>query len=135
MVFDNLMFSGQLRKVIIKNYIAQAQIGVYEHEKNKVQKVRFNVDLYVRKAPGIPREFSEVYNYDLVPQAIEKTIARGHFDLQETLIGEIARELLKDQEVAALRIRSEKLEVYPNAESAGIEEFFVQDDSQRSKEC
>lgn len=135
MVFDNLMFSGQLRKVIIKNYIAQAQIGVYEHEKNKVQKVRFNVDLYVRKAPGIPLEFSEVYNYDLVPQVIEKTIARGHFDLQETLIGEIARELLKDQEVAALRIRSEKLEVYPNAESAGIEEFFVQDDSQRPKEC
>lgn len=128
------MFSGQLRKVIIKNYIAQAQIGVYEHEKNKVQKVRFNVDLYVRKAPGIPREFTEVYNYDLVPQAIEKTIARG-LSIFRKRVGEIARELLKDRMIAALRIRSEKLEVYPNAESAGIEEFFVQDDSQRSKEC
>ncbi len=129
MVFDNLLLSGEARKVILKDYVTDARIGIYASEYDRKQKVRINIEAYVvkkntKKAVCI----EDVFNYDAIPSCVEVAISEGHCCLQEELVRKIASRLLKFPEILALRVRSEKLEAYPKADSVGIEEIFRKED-------
>jgi dihydroneopterin aldolase len=118
-----------LRHVFIRDMILHASIGIYPHEAARTQRVRINVDLGVeddgaragsRAAVGRD-ELSRVVDYEGVARRVRSIIEAGHVRLVETLAERIADSCLADRRIVLARIRVEKLDVFPDAASAGVE--------------
>lgn len=118
-----------LRHVFLRDLVLSASIGVHPDEHTRRQRVRINVDLGVeddsaRKLSrgGIGRdELSRVVDYEKVADSIRSIIAAGHVQLVETLAERIAESCLADPRVHLARIRVEKLDIFADATSAGVE--------------
>jgi dihydroneopterin aldolase len=54
---------------------------------------------------------------------VRKRIEAGHINLQETLVDDLARALLAHPAVRAVRVSSEKPDVYEDVAAVGIEVF------------
>jgi 7,8-dihydroneopterin aldolase/epimerase/oxygenase len=115
------------RRLFLRNYEVQINIGVHEFEKKGEQRVLINVDLFIPLALSTPTEdhLHEVVDYDFMRDTIAKRMAQGHIHLQETLCDDVARAMLAHPKVKAVRVSTEKPDVYPDCESVGVEVFHV----------
>jgi len=111
-----------VRHVFIRDLILTCLIGVHKHERKKPQRIRINLDLAVRDeiSTKIDR-LEDVVCYEDVASGIRSIVARGHVNLVETLAEQIADLCLHDERVRAARIRIEKLDIFEDAVSAGVE--------------
>jgi dihydroneopterin aldolase len=112
-----------LRHVFVHDLELAASIGVHSHEKTDKQRIRINLDLAVREgnAAAIEDDLANVVCYEEVVSRIRRLIDSGHVNLVETLAERIAALCLQDRRVRVARIRVEKLEVFPDATSVGVE--------------
>lgn len=118
-----------IRHVFLRDLVLPASIGVHPHEHTAPQRVRVNVDLGVdddgaRALSRLPvgrDELSRVVDYELVANKVRAIVAAGHVRLVETLAERIAEACLADGRVLLARIRVEKLDIFPDATSAGVE--------------
>lgn len=117
----------QCRRLFLKNYEIDINIGVHEFEKKGEQRVLFNVELYVPLAVSTPQkdELDEVVDYDFMRQTIADRVAQGHIHLQETLCDDVLKTMLAHPKVMAARVSTQKPDVYPDCESVGVEVFGV----------
>ncbi|HVG04052.1 MAG TPA: dihydroneopterin aldolase [Burkholderiaceae bacterium] len=119
------------RRIFLRNYVLNANIGVHAHEKNGTQRIALNVDVFVPIALSTPLRdrIHEVVDYDFIRVAISHRIGQGHINLQETLIDDITRVLLAHPAVRAVRVSSEKSDVYDDVDAVGIEIFRFKEDA------
>jgi len=116
-----------LRHVFVRDMILSASIGVYQHEHDDRQRVRINVDLAVddeTARTGVmvgPDELNRVVNYEKIVVAVRAIVASGHTRLVETMAERIAEACLLDARVRCARIRVEKLDIFADATSVGVE--------------
>jgi dihydroneopterin aldolase len=117
------------RRLFLRNYEVQINIGVHAFEKKGEQRVLINVDLFIPLQLSTPREdqLEEVVDYDFMRETIAKRMAQGHIHLQETLCDDVARAMLSHPKVRAVRVSTEKPDVYPDCESVGVEVFHVKE--------
>jgi len=117
------------RRLFLKNYEVNINIGVHEFEKRGEQRVLINVDLFIPLAMSTPQQdkLDEVVDYDFMRSVIAERVAQGHIHLQETLCDDVARIMLEHPRVRAVRVSTEKPDVYPDCESVGVEVFHVKD--------
>ena len=64
-------------------------------------------------------------NYRLPVEIGALAEEHGHIELQETLVESIARRLLVNPRVAAVRVQSTKPEAYPNCDGLSAETFLT----------
>jgi dihydroneopterin aldolase len=118
-----------LRHMFLRDLVLNASIGVHAHEHAAPQRVRINVDLGVEDDGARPLsrqpvgrdELSRVVDYEKLAQQVRGIVAAGHVRLVETLAERIAEACLLDPRVHLARVRVEKLDVFPDAVSAGVE--------------
>ena len=112
-----------LRHVFVRDLMLDAQIGVHSHEKDGPQRIRVNVDLAVleKDVDGIGDQLANVVCYEEVVSGIRALVAEGHVNLVETLAEQIAALCLEDRRVRVARVRVEKLDVFADATSVGVE--------------
>ncbi|MEO8056760.1 MAG: dihydroneopterin aldolase [Burkholderiales bacterium] len=117
------------RRLFLRNYEVQINIGVHAFEKTGEQRVLINVDLYVPLALSTPKadELDEVLDYDFMRRSIAARISRGHIHLQETLCDDVLALMLTHPKVRAARVSTEKPDVYPDCESVGCEVFGMKE--------
>lgn len=117
------------RKLFLKNYEVRINIGVHDFEKRGEQRVVINVDLYVPYAHSTPKQdkLEEVVDYDFMRRTIAQRLARGHIHLQETLCDDVAELMLQHTGVRAVRVATEKPDVYPDCEAVGVEVFRIKE--------
>jgi dihydroneopterin aldolase len=115
------------RRLFLRNYEVWINIGVHAFEKRGEQRVLINVDLYVPLVLNTPKadRLDEVVDYDFIRRSIAERVSRGHIHLQETLCDDIAKMMLAHPEVKAVRVSTEKPDVYPDCEAVGVEVFHV----------
>ena len=113
------------RRLFLKAFEINMNIGVHDFEKKGEQRVIVNIDLYVPLQSNTPNkdDLSEVVDYDFMRQTIADIIAQGHIQLQETLCDEIVKRMLAHPLVFATRVSTEKPDVYPDCEGVGVEVF------------
>jgi dihydroneopterin aldolase len=111
------------RRLYLRHWAVNANIGVYTAERQGAQELVLNIDVYVALAVSTPRDddLAEVLDYDTIRDVVNRRIARGHINLQETLVDDLADELLRQPGVAAVRISSEKTEIYAAVGGIGVE--------------
>ena len=110
-----------VRHVFVRDMLLQAAIGVYPHEHRTTQRVRVNVDLAVQEAAEGRDRLDQVLNYEQVVEAVRAIAGTGHTRLVETLAERIAVACLEDGRVLVARVRVEKLDVFADAGSVGVE--------------
>ena len=118
------------RRLFLKDYEVWINIGVHDFEKKGEQRVLINVDLYVPLASTTPQhdQLHEVVDYDFMRRTISQRVKQGHVHLQETLCDDVARLMLEHPLVKAVRVSTEKPDVYPDCESVGVEVFRIKDE-------
>ena len=111
-----------LRHVLVRDLVLPCEIGVLRRERGVGQRVRINLDLAVREdTQPIEDDLRNVVCYDEVVSGVRAIVAAGHINLVETLAERIAAMCLADQRVEGVRVRVEKLDVYPDAAAVGVE--------------
>lgn len=117
------------RRLFLRNYEVQINIGVHEFEKKGEQRVLINVDLFIPLAVSTPKDdhLHEVVDYDFIRSTIAKRMAEGHIHLQETLCDDVARAMLAHPKVRAVRVSTEKPDVYPDCDAVGVEVIHVKE--------
>ena len=117
------------RHVFLRDMVLTASIGIHAHEHGLAQRVRINVDLAVEDPSSSGEVAHEtmrglllrVVDYESVATRIRGIVAAGHVGLVETLAERIAESCLEDLRVQTARVRVEKLDIFPDAASAGVE--------------
>ena len=104
---------SQFDRVLVRDLVLDMSIGAYRHERDRPQRVRFNVvaDVPPRSASG--DNIGEVFSYDVILDTIRALAENRHFNLVETLAEEIAARLLEHRPVASVTVRVEKLDIAP----------------------
>jgi 7,8-dihydroneopterin aldolase/epimerase/oxygenase len=120
---------AQCRRLFLRNFEVMINIGVHEFEKKGEQRVLVNVDLFIPLSESTPTgdHLVEVVDYDFMRDTIAKRMAQGHIHLQETLCDDVARAMLAHPKVRAVRVSTEKPDVYPDCDSVGVEVFHIKD--------
>ena len=111
------------RRIFLRDLKIDANIGVYSGEREAAQPLVLNLDVYVALSASTPRsdQLHEVIDYDFVHDIVRARVARGHINLQETLVDDLAAELLRRPGVVAVRVSSEKTGIYADVAGIGIE--------------
>jgi dihydroneopterin aldolase len=117
------------RKMFIRDLVLHASIGVHAHEHAAPQRVRINLDLTVTEDPAVNLsrpaigrdDLSRVVDYEQIANRVRAIIAAGHVQLVETLAERIAEACLTDARVTLASVRVEKLDIFTDAASVGVE--------------
>ncbi|MCA0177832.1 MAG: dihydroneopterin aldolase [Proteobacteria bacterium] len=112
-----------LRRLFLRDHEVLARIGVHDFERAAPQRLRVNVDLWVSAMPAPGDDLAEVVDYDFVRAAIATRLAQGHINLQETLADDVADAILAHPQVRAVRVQTDKPDVYPDCAAVGVETY------------
>ena len=120
---------ARCRRIFLREAVFEANIGLYASERAGPQRLIVNVDLFVTLSASTPQHdrVEEVVDYDFVRETIRHRLARGHVNLQETLVDDLAKALLAHPAVVAVRVCSEKPDVYADVGGVGIEVLRFKD--------
>ena len=107
--------------IFLNDFMIDANIGVYKHEKIKSQPLRINIIAKVKNPKKINDDkLYSVVCYNQISKKIKKIIKSGHTILLEKLAEKIFQECFKNKRIQTMKIRLEKLDAIQEAESAGI---------------
>jgi 7,8-dihydroneopterin aldolase/epimerase/oxygenase len=118
------------RHMFIRDLVLNASIGVHAHEHGIQQRVRINLDLAIADdglAANISRpavghdDLARVVDYEAIVNRIRTLVSTGHVQLVETLAERLAEACLNDPRIQVIRVRVEKLDVFADAASVGVE--------------
>jgi len=110
---------GELDRVLVRDFVVQAQIGAYDFERRAQQRVAFEVEALVQRAGARTEDMRSIFSYDVILDAIRLVVGRGHVDFVETLAEEVAAIVLQHARVRSIRINVQKLDVIKG--SVGVE--------------
>ena len=101
--------------ILIDDFDVAIRLGIHPHEAAP-QRVRLSIrlELSYPAAPMADR-IEAVFDYDQVRAAVLALAAGPGFALQESLCDAIAASCLADARVTSVRVRSVKLDIYPDA--------------------
>ena len=110
------------KKILIKELILNLKLGYYDLEKEKSQKVKFNLEIdYEDKKPTNDKDIKSIVNYGKVVKLITKLVSKKHYNFLETLAEDVFDVLFKDKRIGKIMLRIEKLEILKECTSVGIQ--------------
>ena len=120
------------RRIFLNDFALDVSIGFHDFELKAHQRVLINVDLFVPLAQSTPLRDArdEIVDYDFVRSELTRLARSRHFNLQETLIDGIVALLLANPAVRAVRVSTEKPDVYQDCRTVGIEVFRFREPAQ-----
>jgi dihydroneopterin aldolase len=109
----------QTDRTFVRDFVLPVRIGAYSRERERPQRVRFSIEVDVRRPAHPAEDMRDVFSYDLVTDGIRMVVAREHIALLETLAERVAAQVLAHARVVRVTVRAEKLDVGPG--SVGVE--------------
>ena len=107
------------KKIIVKDLILLLSVGIYQFEKLKRQKVKFNIE--ITTDPNLKSDIKSIVNYESVINDIKKLTKKSHFELLESLSESIFDRIFRNKKIKKIKLKIEKLEIIKEATSVGIE--------------
>jgi len=110
------------KKILIKDLTLDLKLGYYDFEKDKLQKVKFTLEVdYRDKKPTNDKDLKSIVNYDKIVKLIKKLVKNKHYNFLETLAEDVFDELFKDKRIDKITLQIEKLEIIKDCSSVGIQ--------------
>jgi len=109
-------------RILVRDLELPCLIGVHRHERDGRQRVRINLELDVAEdGVTLGDKLANAVNYETIVGRVRRIVGAGHVNLVETLAGQIAQACLEDRRIVYARVRVEKLDVFADAASVGVE--------------
>ncbi|MDC3099231.1 dihydroneopterin aldolase [Candidatus Pelagibacter sp.] len=110
------------KKILIKELILNLKLGYYDFEKEKSQKVKFNLEVdYEDKKPTSDDDIKSIVNYGKLVKLIKRLTKNKHYNFLETLAEDVFDVLFKDKRIGKIMLQIEKMEILKNCTSVGIQ--------------
>ena len=110
------------KKILINELILDLKLGYYDFEKEKSQKVKFNLEVdYEDKKPTSDDDIKSIVNYGKLVKLIKKLTKNKHYNFLETLAEDVFDVLFKDKRIGKIMLQIEKLEILKDCTSVGIQ--------------
>ena len=110
------------RQMFIRDLVVNMLIGVHRHERDGRQRVRINLDLSLTEGSRIDDDrLASGVSYETLVHQIRTMCNSGHVNLVKTLAERIARLCFDDWRVRGAIVRVEKLDVFADTASVGVE--------------
>ena len=121
------------RTVFIKDFIIEEIIGFYKHEKEKKQKIIFNIVLDIDQG-SLPdeKDIKSIVDYEKITNKLENLTKRKNYNFLESLAEDSFKEIFEDKRIKAVKIKIEKPEAIKTARSVGVEVFKTRKDYEGS---
>lgn len=113
-----------IRHVFVRDLVLECSIGIHQHEREELQRVRVNLDLAVREGEtngNLDDDIANVVCYEKLTLGVRELVSNDHVNLVETLAEDVAAMCLEDSRVRSARVRIEKLDILQDAVSVGVE--------------
>lgn len=109
-------------RILLDSLEVMADIGFHEFEIGTPQRLLVTVELWLEdfEAPA-GDEAVHAWNYDYLKQEVVRIAQERRYNLQETLVHELFQRIAAYRGVRAIRIKSVKPDVYPDAKAVGVE--------------
>jgi 7,8-dihydroneopterin aldolase/epimerase/oxygenase len=101
--------------ILLEGLEVRIGLGIHDHERAAPQRVTLDVAMTCAYPQPPADEIAAVVDYDFLRERIHALAASRHIELQETLCEQVAALALADPRVVRVRVRSMKLDVYPDA--------------------
>ena len=101
--------------ILLENLEVRIGLGIHPHERAAPQRVTLDVAMTCAYPTRPEDRIEAVVDYDFLRTRIHALAASRHIELQETLCEEVAALALADPRVTRVKVRSMKLDVYPDA--------------------
>jgi len=107
--------SREIDHIFVRDLVIPVEIGAYDFERGRTQRVRFNVDVDVTRVSAGGDDMRNVFSYDVIMDAIKMILASGHIEMVETIAERLAELVLRHERVQGVNVQVEKLDVAPGA--------------------
>src|SRR5215213_428895 len=106
----------QSSRILLDSLEVQADIGFHEFEVGKPQRLLVTVEIWLDDLAAPASDDPQfAWDYDLLRSEILRIASERRYNLQETLIHVIYQRLAAMRGVKALRVKSAKPDIYPDA--------------------
>ncbi|WP_299816089.1 dihydroneopterin aldolase [uncultured Jannaschia sp.] len=102
-------------RISLTEHVREVEIGAFQGERGKTQRVRFDIVAEVTPAPEAVAgdDVDGILSYDTLSDAIDAALATERLNLLETLAERIAAQILAHARAARVRVRLGKLDRGP----------------------
>lgn len=109
-------------RILLESLELQTDIGFHDFEVGTPQRLIVSVEIWLEDV-SMPREDdpARAWNYDFLRAEVEELARSRRYNLQETLAHAIFERIAAFRGVKALRVRTSKPDVYPEAHGVGVE--------------
>ena len=133
--FGGIKNTKDTYQIQINRLILKISIGIHEHEKQKKQRVAISLSIKAIDNLNIVNEsISNVVSYENIIKKLKNITSKGHIELLETLGEKILSMCFQDNRVLSVWMKLEKLDVFKDTDSVGIEIIRDRTDNLRKKQ-
>lgn len=109
-------------RIILDSLEVMADIGFHEFEIGTPQRLLITIELWLENIdPPVDDDHLSAWNYDHLKMEVMRLAQERRYNLQETLVHAIFQRVAAYRGVKALRVRSVKPDIYPEALGVGVE--------------
>ena len=109
-------------RIMLESLAVETDIGFHEFEVGTPQRLLVTVEIWLDDARLPPNDDPALaWDYDFLRSQVQEIASSGRFNLQETLAHGVFDRLAAFRGVKALRVRTSKPDIYPDANGVGIE--------------
>jgi dihydroneopterin aldolase len=109
-------------RIVLDSLAVQTDIGFHEFEVGTPQRLLVTVEIWLDDL-DVPHDDdpAQAWNYDFLRAEVEELAAARRYNLQETLAHAVFQRIAAFRGVRALRVKTSKPDVYPDAHGVGVE--------------
>ena len=109
-------------RILLDSLDVMTDIGFHEFEVGKPQRLLITVELWLEQMePPADDDHLSAWNYDYLKTEVIRLAQERRYNLQETLVHAIFQRVAAYRGVKALRVKSVKPDIYPDAKGVGVE--------------
>lgn len=109
-------------RILLESLEVRADIGFHDFEVGAPQRLLVTVEIWLDDV-ALPSDDdpARAWNYDFIRTQVEEIASARRYNLQETLAHAVFDRIAAFRGVKALRVRTSKPDVYPDAHGVGVE--------------
>jgi dihydroneopterin aldolase len=109
-------------RIVLEALEVQTDIGFHDFEVGAPQRLLVTVELWLEDSSAPSEDDpARAWNYDFLRAEVEELAAARRYNLQETLAHAIFDRIAAFRGVRALRVKTSKPDIYPDAHGVGVE--------------
>jgi len=109
-------------RILLEALEVQTDIGFHEFEVGAPQRLLVSVEIWLDDVSVPPGDDPQrAWDYDFLRAEVQEISSSRRFNLQETLAHAVFERLAAFRGVKALRVRTSKPDIYPDAHGVGVE--------------